>query len=103
MNRCANRLCTVSSSLAHTRTSAKSPPIPTPTTNLASSRGRHRCSAKPRYRGDQDGNRVEVVQPFAGTGAAVVAVRHSENPAGPVLTLEPAGFSVFLEWATGVG
>ncbi|MDX3578239.1 MULTISPECIES: DUF397 domain-containing protein [unclassified Streptomyces] len=36
-------------------------------------------------------------------GAAGVAVRDSENPAGPVLILGPAGISRFLGWVTGVG
>ncbi|MER6557536.1 DUF397 domain-containing protein [Streptomyces sp. NPDC001027] len=57
---------------------------------------------KSSYSGDQGGDCVEIAQPVAEAGA-VVAVRDSKDPAGPVLTVGPAGFSRFLGWVTGVG
>ncbi|MDQ0683467.1 hypothetical protein QF032_002488 [Streptomyces achromogenes] len=57
---------------------------------------------KSSYSGDQGGNCVEVAQTLGGA-AGVVAVRDSKDPAGPVLTVEPAGFSRFLGWVTAVG
>ncbi|MEV5078030.1 DUF397 domain-containing protein [Streptomyces sp. NPDC056159] len=36
---------------------------------------------------------------IAETPEATVAVRDSESPAGPVLTLAPAAFTEFLSWA----
>ncbi|MDX3312313.1 DUF397 domain-containing protein [Streptomyces sp. ME08-AFT2] len=53
----------------------------------------------------QGGNCVEVARPLVARrrSGAVVAVRDSKTPAGPVLAVGPAGFSVFLEWVTGVG
>ncbi|WP_432034008.1 DUF397 domain-containing protein [Streptomyces antibioticus] len=53
---------------------------------------------KSSYSGDQGGDCVEV----ADTPTAV-AVRDSKNPAGPILTLDPAAFSEFLSWATDAG
>ena len=57
---------------------------------------------KSSYSSDQGGNCVEVAQTLAGA-AGVVAVRDSKDPAGPVLTVGPAGFSAFLGWVTAVG
>ncbi|MEH0511667.1 MULTISPECIES: DUF397 domain-containing protein [unclassified Streptomyces] len=57
---------------------------------------------KSSYSGDQGGNCVEVAQTLGGA-ADVVAVRDSKTPAGPVLTVGPAGFSRFLGWVTAVG
>jgi hypothetical protein len=57
---------------------------------------------KSSYSGDQGGDCVEIAQPVAEAGA-VVAVRDSKDPAGPVLTVGPAGFSAFLGWVTAVG
>ncbi|MGW4563403.1 DUF397 domain-containing protein [Streptomyces sp. NPDC004561] len=50
---------------------------------------------KSSYSSDQGGNCVEV----ADTSSATVAVRDSKNPAGPILTLDPAAFSSFVDWA----
>ena len=51
---------------------------------------------KSTYRGDQGGDCVEVADiPTATT----IAIRDSKNPAGPTLTLDPAAFSTFLNWA----
>ncbi|MET8567005.1 DUF397 domain-containing protein [Streptomyces sp. NPDC004783] len=50
---------------------------------------------KSSYSGDQGGNCVEVAEL-----PAAVAVRDSKDPAGPVLTLAPAAFSSFLNWAS---
>ncbi|MFG3548412.1 DUF397 domain-containing protein [Streptomyces sp. NPDC047725] len=50
---------------------------------------------KSSYSGDQGGNCVEVAEL-----PATVAVRDSKNPAGPVLTLSPAAFSGFVNWAS---
>lgn len=50
---------------------------------------------KSSYSGDQGGECVEIAET-----PATIAVRDSKNPAGPVLTLEPAVFSRFLSWAS---
>ncbi|KAF2780403.1 DUF397 domain-containing protein [Streptomyces coelicoflavus] len=49
---------------------------------------------KSSYSGDQGGNCVEV-----GELPATVAVRDSKTPAGPTLTLAPAVFATFVDWA----
>ncbi|MCX4909125.1 DUF397 domain-containing protein [Streptomyces sp. NBC_00878] len=52
---------------------------------------------KSTYSGDMGGSCVEVADiPTATT----IAVRDSKNPAGPILTLNPAAFSTFLNWTT---
>jgi len=51
---------------------------------------------KSSYSGDTGGDCVEVADISAPT---TVAVRDSKNPAGPMLTLDPAAFSTFLNWA----
>ncbi|WP_327314691.1 DUF397 domain-containing protein [Streptomyces sp. NBC_01235] len=51
---------------------------------------------KSSHSGDQGGDCVEIAE----TLTATVAVRDSKNPAGPILTLEPAVFSRFLSWTT---
>jgi hypothetical protein len=50
---------------------------------------------KSSYSGDQGGECVEIAET-----PATIAVRDSKNPAGPILTLEPAVFSRFLSWTT---
>ncbi|MGF0171964.1 DUF397 domain-containing protein [Streptomyces sp. Marseille-Q5077] len=50
---------------------------------------------KSSYSGDQGGDCVEV-----GETQAVIAIRDSKNPAGPIVTLDPAAFNAFLGWAT---
>ncbi|MDI6515986.1 DUF397 domain-containing protein [Streptomyces coelicoflavus] len=49
---------------------------------------------KSSYSSDQGGNCVEV-----GELPATVAVRDSKTPAGPALTLAPAVFTTFVDWA----
>ncbi|WP_405737645.1 DUF397 domain-containing protein [Streptomyces sp. NBC_00028] len=51
---------------------------------------------KSSYSSDQGGDCVEVAE---GT-AATIAVRDSKNPAGPILTLDPAAFTSFVNWAS---
>ncbi|MGX5209471.1 DUF397 domain-containing protein [Streptomyces violaceus] len=50
---------------------------------------------KSSYSGDQGGDCVEV-----GEASAAVAIRDSKNPAGPILTLDPATFTTFINWTT---
>ncbi|GGR90406.1 hypothetical protein GCM10010269_31950 [Streptomyces humidus] len=51
---------------------------------------------KSSYSGDQGGDCVEIAE----TLTATVAVRDSKTPAGPILRIEPAAFSRFLDWTT---
>ncbi|ANS64897.1 hypothetical protein SLINC_2673 [Streptomyces lincolnensis] len=51
---------------------------------------------KSSYSGDQGGNCVEIADFPEGT----VAVRDSKTPAGPILTLDPASFTTFVNWAS---
>lgn len=51
---------------------------------------------KSSYSGDQGGNCVEVAE----TATATVAVRDSKTPAGPILTLDPAAFTTFVNWTS---
>jgi len=50
---------------------------------------------KSSYSSDQGGNCVEVAE-----APATIAVRDSKNPAGPILTLDPAAFTSFVNWAS---
>ncbi|GAA2581618.1 hypothetical protein GCM10010304_24350 [Streptomyces roseoviolaceus] len=50
---------------------------------------------KSSYSGDQGGECIEV-----GEAPAFVAIRDSKTPAGPILTLDPATFTTFVNWAT---
>ncbi|WP_269648924.1 DUF397 domain-containing protein [Streptomyces sp. ActVer] len=52
---------------------------------------------KSTYSGDLGGDCVEVADIAATT---MIAIRDSKNPAGPMLTLDPAAFSTFLNWTT---
>ncbi|KUN87305.1 hypothetical protein AQJ64_07555 [Streptomyces griseoruber] len=47
------------------------------------------------YSGDQGGDGAEA----SAYSSTAVAVRDAKNPAGPILTLQPAVFSDFLSWA----
>nr|WP_244204130.1 DUF397 domain-containing protein [Streptomyces africanus] len=51
---------------------------------------------KSTYSGDQGGQCLEV----AHIPEAAVAIRDSKNPAGPILTLDPAAFTTFINWTT---
>ncbi|MDO0932743.1 DUF397 domain-containing protein [Streptomyces sp. DG2A-72] len=49
---------------------------------------------KSTYSGDQGGQCVEIAE----APCATIAIRDSKNPAGPMLTLDPAAFTTFLSW-----
>ncbi|WP_433450020.1 DUF397 domain-containing protein [Streptomyces sp. CA-142005] len=51
---------------------------------------------KSSYSGDQGGDCVEI----ADTPCATIAIRDSKTPAGPILTLDPATFTTFVNWAS---
>ncbi|MER7400967.1 DUF397 domain-containing protein [Streptomyces sp. NPDC000070] len=51
---------------------------------------------KSTYSGDQGGNCVEIAE----TAHTTIAIRDSKNPAGPILTLDPATFTTFIDWTT---
>ncbi|MEU9480636.1 DUF397 domain-containing protein [Streptomyces sp. NPDC048191] len=50
---------------------------------------------KSSYSGDQGGECVEVAE----LAEATVALRDSKAPAGPILTVGPATFTTFVNWA----
>lgn len=50
---------------------------------------------KSSYSGDEGGNCVEVAE-----ATSVIAIRDSKNPAGPILNLDPAAFSTFVNWTS---
>ncbi|SEC92119.1 protein of unknown function [Streptomyces sp. 2231.1] len=50
---------------------------------------------KSSYSGDQGGQCVEVAE-----NSCAIAVRDSKNPAGPILTIAPATFTRFVDWAS---
>jgi hypothetical protein len=52
---------------------------------------------KSTYSGDQGGDCVEIAE-----APSTIAIRDSKNPAGPMLTLDPAAFTTFLNWTTTV-
>jgi hypothetical protein len=51
---------------------------------------------KSSYSSDQGGECVEI----ADTPCATIAIRDSKTPAGPILTLDPATFTTFVNWAS---
>ncbi|MEW2806689.1 DUF397 domain-containing protein [Streptomyces massasporeus] len=51
---------------------------------------------KSSYSSDQGGQCLEVAE----TPHATVAIRDSKNPAGPMLTLDPAAFTSFINWTS---
>ncbi|MFF9115944.1 DUF397 domain-containing protein [Streptomyces massasporeus] len=51
---------------------------------------------KSSYSGDQGGQCLEVAE----TPEAAVAIRDSKTPAGPILTLDPASFTTFVNWTS---
>ncbi|MFF6912572.1 DUF397 domain-containing protein [Streptomyces sp. NPDC012466] len=51
---------------------------------------------KSSYSSDQGGQCLEVAE----TPEAAVAIRDSKNPAGPMLTLDPAAFTTFVNWTS---
>ncbi|MFI2635582.1 DUF397 domain-containing protein [Streptomyces collinus] len=51
---------------------------------------------KSTYSGDQGGQCLEVAE----TPHATIAIRDSKTPAGPILTLDPATFTTFVNWTS---
>ncbi|MEU6471990.1 DUF397 domain-containing protein [Streptomyces massasporeus] len=51
---------------------------------------------KSSYSSDQGGQCLEVAE----LPEATVAIRDSKTPAGPVLTLDPAAFTTFVNWTS---
>ncbi|MFD0435223.1 DUF397 domain-containing protein [Streptomyces chartreusis] len=52
--------------------------------------------SKSTHSSDQGGECLEVAQ----TPHTAIAVRDSKNPAGPILTLDPAAFTTFVKWTS---
>ena len=50
---------------------------------------------KSSYSGDQGGDCVEIAE-----APTAIAIRDSKTPAGPILTLDPATFTTFVNWAS---
>jgi hypothetical protein len=50
---------------------------------------------KSSYSGDQGGNCIEIAET-----PATVSVRDSKTPAGPILTVDPAAFTTFVDWTS---
>ncbi|MDT9698501.1 DUF397 domain-containing protein [Streptomyces sp. P17] len=50
---------------------------------------------KSTYSGDQGGSCVEIAE-----ATHCIAIRDSKNPAGPILTLDPAAFTTFVTWTS---
>ncbi|MFI9765866.1 DUF397 domain-containing protein [Streptomyces sp. NPDC052415] len=50
---------------------------------------------KSSYSGDQGGNCVEIAE-----ATHSVAIRDSKTPAGPILTIDPATFTTFVNWTS---
>ena len=50
---------------------------------------------KSTHSSDQGGNCVEIAET-----PATVSVRDSKTPAGPILTLDPAAFTTFVNWTS---
>ncbi|MGW3283072.1 DUF397 domain-containing protein [Streptomyces sp. NPDC001002] len=53
---------------------------------------------KSSYSSDQGGDCVEVAETSSPTNP--VALRDSKNPAGPILKIDPAAFTTFLNWTS---
>nr|WSZ17564.1 DUF397 domain-containing protein [Streptomyces canus] len=50
---------------------------------------------KSSYSSDQGGECVEIAETVT-----AVAVRDSKTPAGPILTIDPATFTTFVNWTS---
>ncbi|NEB02578.1 DUF397 domain-containing protein [Streptomyces sp. SID13726] len=50
---------------------------------------------KSSYSSDQGGDCVEVAE-----ATTTVAIRDSKTPAGPILTIDPAMFTTFVNWTS---
>ncbi|MGW0913959.1 DUF397 domain-containing protein [Streptomyces sp. NPDC002784] len=50
---------------------------------------------KSTHSGDQGGQCVEVAE-----GTTAVAIRDSKTPTGPILTIDPATFTTFVNWTS---
>ncbi|MER5936986.1 DUF397 domain-containing protein [Streptomyces sp. NPDC001928] len=51
---------------------------------------------KSTHSSDQGGECIEIAE----TPHTTIAVRDSKNPAGPILTLDPAAFTTFVKWTS---
>ncbi|MFE5753976.1 DUF397 domain-containing protein [Streptomyces massasporeus] len=51
---------------------------------------------KSSYSSDQGGQCLEIAE----TPEDTVAIRDSKTPAGPILTLDPAAFTTFVNWTS---
>ncbi|MDO0915335.1 DUF397 domain-containing protein [Streptomyces sp. DT2A-34] len=49
---------------------------------------------KSTHSSDQGGNCIEIAE----TPHTTLAIRDSKNPAGPIVTLDPAAFTTFVNW-----
>ncbi|MFE6621312.1 DUF397 domain-containing protein [Streptomyces sp. NPDC057740] len=49
---------------------------------------------KSTHSSDQGGNCIEIAE----TPHTTIAIRDSKNPAGPMVTLDPAAFTTFVNW-----
>jgi len=59
---------------------------------------------KSSYSSDQGGECVEIAEAPCTTNPTTLLIRDSKTPAGPILTLDPAAFTTFVNWtATTVG
>lgn len=57
---------------------------------------------KSSYSSDQGGDCVEIAE--TPTPIPTLSIRDSKTPAGPILTLDPAAFTTFVNWtATTAG
>ncbi|MCL6732734.1 DUF397 domain-containing protein [Streptomyces neyagawaensis] len=57
---------------------------------------------KSSHSSDQGGDCVEIAATPASSPTPTLLIRDSKNPAGPHLTLGPAAFTTFLDWASTV-
>ncbi|WP_019067153.1 DUF397 domain-containing protein [Streptomyces hokutonensis] len=59
---------------------------------------------KSSHSSDQGGQCVEIAEASCPTTPTTLLIRDSKTPAGPILTLDPAAFTTFVNWtATTVG
>ncbi|MEV0171190.1 DUF397 domain-containing protein [Streptomyces sp. NPDC050803] len=49
---------------------------------------------KSSYSSDQGGECVEIAE------STTISIRDSKTPAGPILTLDPATFTAFINWTS---
>ncbi|KUO04094.1 DUF397 domain-containing protein [Streptomyces caeruleatus] len=51
---------------------------------------------KSSHSSDQGGECIEIAE----TPHTTIAIRDSKNPAGPIVTLDPAAFTTFVTWTS---